>query len=92
MPRNHCATLVARSDLPPGLVATPLTVTLGGTEFVYVEAVERVSPGEWARDYGERPILAAYRDRWHLVDAGAVLDATVTALDRGTPGIGTRYL
>ena len=92
MPRDHCATLVARPDLPPGLVATPLTVRLDGTEFVYVEAVERVQPGDWAMDYGERPILAAYRDRWHLVDGGAVLDAAVAALDRGTVGIGTRYV
>ncbi|RXK50389.1 hypothetical protein [Halorientalis pallida] len=92
MPRNHCATLVARSDLPSGLVATPLTVTLDGTEFVYVEGVQPVPPGEAASDYGERPLLAAYRDRWHILDTGAVLNAAVTALDRGTAEVVTRYL
>ena len=93
MPRGHCATLVARDDLPAGLVASaPLSVTLDGTAFVYLEAVGRVWPGDWARDYGERPLLAAYRDRWHVLDGGAMLDAAAAALDRGTPGIVTRYL
>ncbi|WP_424017067.1 hypothetical protein ACOZ4N_14445 [Halorientalis pallida] len=93
MPRDHCATLVARDDLPTGLVASaPLTVTLDGIEFVYVEGVESIAPGEYAREYGERPLLAAYRDRWFVIDERAVLDAAATALDRGTAGVVTRYL
>jgi hypothetical protein len=93
MPREHCATLVARDDLPAGLVASaPLSVRLAGTEFVYVEAVGRVPPGDWAKAYGERPILAAYRNRWHVVDGGALLDTALTALDGGSSGIVTSYL
>lgn len=91
MPRGHCATLVARADLPTTATA-PLTVTFDGTEFVYVESVESVPPGEWAKGYGERPILAAYRGGWHVVDGGAVLDAAVTTLDRGRAGLVTHYL
>jgi hypothetical protein len=93
MPRNHCATLVARDDLPAGLVApAPLSVTLDGTAFVYVEGVQPVVPGEYASEYGERPLLAAYREQWYVIDEEAVLSAAVTALDRGTAAIVTRYL
>jgi hypothetical protein len=82
-PRGHCATLVARADLPAGdLADDPLTVTLGGTEYVYVESVESVTPGRAARDYGERPWLGAYTDRWHVLDAGAVVDTVEAELGR----------
>lgn len=92
MPRHHCATLVARDDLPGEPVERALSVTLAGTTFVYVEAVGQVPPGDWAKAYGERPILAAYRDGWHVVDGEALLDAAATALDRGTAGTVTSYL
>jgi len=83
MPEGHCATLVARTDLPSTLLASdPLTVVLGGTEFVYVEAVEAVTPGTTARNYGTRPRLAAYTDRWHVLDARAIATATGDKLGR----------
>jgi hypothetical protein len=83
MPEGHCATLVARADLPAELLAPdPLTVALGGTEFVYVEAVEAVSPGRTAREYGTRPRLAAFTDRWHVLDARAVAAAASDELGR----------
>ena len=83
MPERHCSTLAARADLPPALLASdPLTVVLGGTEFVYVEAVEAVEPGTTARDYGTRPLLAAYTDRWHVLDASAIASAAGDELRR----------
>ena len=72
---NHCATLVARADLPPNLLAAePVSVTLGGTVYVYVEAVEAVQPGRTARDYGDRPHMAAYDGHWTVLNADALLD------------------
>ena len=90
MPRDHCATLVARDDLPSGLCATPLAVRLHGTEFVYVEAVQRVTPGESAMDYGERSLLAAYRDRWYILDESAVLNESIKTVSRGATKIVSR--
>ncbi|WP_336001258.1 hypothetical protein [Halorientalis halophila] len=92
MPRNHCATLVARDDLPTEPVRDPLTVSPGDTEFVYVEAVQRVRAGDWARAYGERPVLAAYLDGWHVLDGRALLDSVGAELDRATIGSLGRYV
>lgn len=82
-PRGHCATLVARADLPADArTEDPLTVSLDGTEFVYVEAVEAVEPGLTARDYGTRERLAAYTDGWHVLDASAVVATVENELGR----------
>jgi transglutaminase-like putative cysteine protease len=83
LPRGHCATLVAREDLPADrLAADPLTVTLDGTTFVYVEAVSALAPGRAARDYGARRRLAAFTDRWHVLDPGAVVETVEQELGR----------
>jgi hypothetical protein len=87
IPEGHCAVLVDRADLPESLlVADPLTVTLSGREYVYVEAVEERSPGSWARDYGDRPLLVAYRGRWHPLDVSALTDHSLDALTSGEFG------
>ncbi|WP_175416449.1 transglutaminase family protein [Natrinema versiforme] len=80
-PPKHCATLVARSDLPARSLSTdPLTVTVDRTEFVYLESVAAVPVGHWAEDYGERPILASYTDFWNIHDMGALIASAEQAL------------
>ena len=72
---NHCTTLAARDDLPRELLAPdPLSVTLGDTEYVYVEAVETVQPGRAARDYGDLPHVAAYDGNWTVLNAEALFE------------------
>lgn len=84
VPRGHCAVLAARADLPASVLADdPLTVSLDGVEYVYVEAVERHPPGAWARDYGERALLAAYRGRWYPLEVGALAEEFVAAVEEG---------
>lgn len=92
IPEGHCAVLVDRADLPESLVvADPLTVTLSGREYVYVEAVEERSPGSWARDYGERPLLVAYRGRWYPLDVSALTDHSLDTLTNGEFGSATQF-
>lgn len=80
---GHCATLVARDDLPRQLIgADPVSVTLGSTDYVYVEAVEAVRPGKAASDYGDRVHVAAYDGRWTVLNAGALLGWTRELFDR----------
>lgn len=80
---GHCATLAARADLPRELLAPdPVAVTLGDTEYVYVEAVESVQPGRAARDYGDRPRVAAFDGHWTVLDADALLEWTGELYDR----------
>lgn len=80
---GHCATLVARADLPERLIAAePVTVTLGGTEYVYVEAVRPVQPGRAAKDYGSRPHVAAYDGRWTVLNAGVLVEWGRDEFDR----------
>ena len=84
----HCATLVARADLPRSMVAAePLSVTVGGTEYVYVEGVETVQPGRTARDYGDRPQMAAYDGHWTVLNTVALLDWGREAADRHGPDL-----
>ncbi len=81
--RQHCATLVARADLPETMVpGDPLSVTLEGTEFVYVEAVESVRPGTAAADYADRPRVAAYDGQWTVLNAKALVEWARSAVDR----------
>ncbi|SEP06245.1 hypothetical protein SAMN04487948_11293 [Halogranum amylolyticum] len=85
IPEGHCAVLVDRDDVPESLlVSDPLTVTVGDREYVYLESVEDRSPGSWARDYGERPLLVAYRDRWYPLDAGALVDHSLETVAGGS--------
>lgn len=92
-PFGHCAVLVARSDLPPGIdLQDPLTVQLDDIEYIYLESVAQTPPGQWARDYGERPLLAAYTDRWYLLDLEAVLESSRYALENDAFGLARRYV
>ena len=85
---HHCATLVAREDVPSELlVADPISVTLDGIKYVYVEAVGTVRPGEAARDYGSRPHVAAYDGRWTVLDTGVLLEWAEKVVDRRGLGI-----
>jgi hypothetical protein len=87
IPEGHCAVLVDRADVPESVLASdPLFVTVGDREYVYLEAVEGRTPGSWARDYGERPLLVAYRDGWHPLDAGALVDHSVETVSSSGSG------
>ena len=80
---GHCATLVAREDVSRELIAAdPLLVTLGGTDYVYFEAVERIQPGRAALDYGDRPEVAAYDGHWTVLNVEVLLKWGWEALDR----------
>lgn len=93
MPERHCATLVASPDLPSGDPGPDgLTVSLDGVPYAYLEAVGSVPPGDWAQDYGERPLLAAYRDHWHVLDGREILGSILRAGSDLDPSIVTRYL
>ncbi|SFK67756.1 hypothetical protein SAMN04487950_0538 [Halogranum rubrum] len=81
IPEGHCAVLVDTADVPATLLASdPLTVRFGGREYVYVEAVEAHAPGAWARDYGTRSLLVAYRDGWYPLDTAALADHSIEML------------
>lgn len=80
---GHCATLVARADLPAELISTdPVTVALGGTEYVYAEAVRPIPFGRAAKDYGSRPHVAVYNDRWIVLDADVLVEWGREEFDR----------
>jgi hypothetical protein len=80
---HHCATLVAREDVPSELLAADaISVTLGGMKYVYLEAVGTVRAGQAARDYGSRPHVAAYDGRWTVLDTGVLLDWAEKAVGR----------
>lgn len=80
---QHCAALVARADLPREMLPQdPLSVTLDGTEFVYVEAVESVRPGTATADYATRPRVAAYDGQWTVLNAQVLLEWARGAVDR----------
>lgn len=84
VPKGHCAVLVARTDVPSSCLSTnPLTVTLSETEYVYVESVARRTPGNWARNYGNQPLLAAYRHHWYPLNVAALGENFVDVMKSG---------
>lgn len=92
IPEGHCAVLVDRADVPESALASdPLFVTVEGREYVYLEAVEGRTPGAWARNYGERPLLAAYRDGWYPLDAGAIVDYSVETVSSSGSGATAQF-
>ena len=92
VPKGHVAVLVALADVPESLlVPDPLTVTVAGVEYVYVESSARHPPGSWANDHGERPLLAAYRGCWYPLDTEAVVEELGDAIAERRLGEATQY-